>query len=734
MPGYLQLSRSSKIRKIFFCRILFVLSILLPLLCSYVCVGQRVKIDSLKNVLPSLRDSARSDCMNILSLVYLPFDIDTAKSYAKRAYIAAATIHYVRGMAMSLNNEARIAGRGLRDFALQEKISRQTLQLYKNNMAAKEFAETYMNLALAFFCQSLFDSSSKACELVMQYSQKADDKKGIGEAFAVLGSISFETGNYEKSFEYFNKSLGVFKSIQDSYNTAILLTKVGDLYRLAGDHNMALNFYWQSVEFRKGPSLQWYPLEDLGDTYYSLQQSDTALYDQEKYMQTIKSLTIKSNYITFPRIRLAEMNIASKEYDKALALLTEDLQLSRARIDKNQEMRLLLDIGRSYEGKKDFRKAFYYTRQLIQNAQTQGAKQYMQDGYKLMSILYERLDIADSAYFYFRQYTNMKDSVALDEFSKKLAIYRAAAENHKKQGEIEALNNEKIINQQLLQLSEQQLKGESFKKNILITGVLVLTLLGLMIFRNNNLKQKNESHRHELVEKELTLQKLESERSKSELQKQSAELEMQALRAQMNPHFIFNSLNSINCFILQNNKSMASEYLTKFSKLIRLILQNSESSLISLDSELESLRLYLELEEVRFDHHFQFTIRIDRDVDVSAIRVPPLIIQPYAENAIWHGLMHKEEKGHLQIELYVEENILCCKVADDGIGRGKAIELKSKSASTHKSMGMQITASRIEMLQKGKQSETQIKITDLILDDGTAGGTEVLLKIPVHYA
>lgn len=397
-------------------------------------------------------------------------------------------------------------------------------------------------------------------------------------------------------------------------------------------------------------------------------------------------------------------------------------------------MRLLLDIGRAYEGKKDIRKAFYYTRQLIQNAQIHKVKQYMQDGYKLMSVLYERLDNADSAYHYFRQYTSMKDSVALDEFSKKLAIYRAAAENHKKQGEIEALNNEKMINQQQLQLSEQHLKGASFQKNILIGGVLILSLLGLMIFRNSILKQKNEANRHELIEKELTLQKLESERSKSELQKQSAELEMQALRAQMNPHFIFNSLNSINRFILQNNRSMASEYLTKFSKLIRLILQNSQSSLILLESELESLQLYLELEEVRFDHHFQFTIHVDKDVDVSAIKVPPLIIQPYAENAIWHGLMHKEENGHLQIELYMEESMLCCKVADDGVGRRKAIGLKSKSASTHKSMGMQITASRIAMLQNGDQSGTQIKITDLILEDGTAGGTEVLLKIPVQYA
>src|SRR4030095_4196207 len=159
-----------------------------------------------------------------------------------------------------------------------------------------------------------------------------------------------------------------------------------------------------------------------------------------------------------------------------------------------------------------------------------------------------------------------------------------------------------------------------------------------------------------------------------------------------------NSLNSINRFILQNNRRQASEYLTKFSKLIRLILQNSQAELITLESEVESLQLYLELESLRFDHHFQFKIKVDPDLDISSIKVPPLIIQPYAENAIWHGLMHKEEKGNLAVELFEEENLLCCKITDDGIGRKKASELKSKSASTHKSMGMRITADRIAIV------------------------------------
>jgi len=734
MPGYFQCSRFvSNSRKFIFCRV-FCLCSLLPLI--FLCqtsLGQRVKIDSLKKLLPALQDTARVDCLNALSLAYSYLHIDTARSYAQRAYSEASIINYLRGKATSLNNKARIAGHGLHDFPLQEKISLQTIALYKDVRDDKVLSETYMNLALALFCQSLFDRAEEACNTVVQLSQKTGDEKRQGEAIAVIGSISFESGNYEKSFEYFNESLRIFKSIRDSYNTAIMLAKVGDLYRLAGDHKTAMNFYFQSLEYPKGPSLQWHPLVDLGDTYYSLEQSDSTLYYPEKYIQTIKSLTIRSNYLTFPGIRTAEMHIASKEYDKALPLLMEELKLSRKQHQENQTMRLLLDIGRAYEGKKDYRNAFSYTEELLQTARQHKAKQYIRDGYKLMYVLHHQLHHVNSAYYYYRQYTQMKDSVALDEFSKRLAIYKAATENEKKQAQIELLNNEKIIHQQRLQLSEQQLKSESFLKNILISGVLVLVLLGIIIFRNTMLKQKNEAHRREIVEHELSLQRMESERTKSELQQQATELEMQALRAQMNPHFIFNSLNSINRFILQNDKKQASEYLTKFSKLVRLILQNSQVSLIPLESELESLQLYLELEAVRFDHHFEYKVRVEEGLDSSAIKLPPLIIQPYAENAIWHGMMHKAEKGHLQIELFQRENSLCCRITDDGIGRKRAAELKSKSASSHKSMGMRITAERIAILQQKRGMETCITITDLVLADGSPGGTEVFLKIPIQY-
>jgi ligand-binding sensor domain-containing protein len=229
----------------------------------------------------------------------------------------------------------------------------------------------------------------------------------------------------------------------------------------------------------------------------------------------------------------------------------------------------------------------------------------------------------------------------------------------------------------------------------------------------------------------LQLERTERGKQLAELKQKATELEMQALRSQMNPHFIFNSLNSINMFILENNKLQASEYLSKFSKLIRLILQNSQEAFIPLERELEALQLYLELESLRFANKFEYKIAVEDNIDTTMLKVPPLIIQPYTENAIWHGLMHKKEKGYLEIEVYEEDEILFYKITDDGIGRKKAAELKSKSASMQKSMGMRITADRIAMLQQ--QNKTSITITDLVLADGNPGGTEVLIEIPVAY-
>ena len=208
---------------------------------------------------------------------------------------------------------------------------------------------------------------------------------------------------------------------------------------------------------------------------------------------------------------------------------------------------------------------------------------------------------------------------------------------------------------------------------------------------------------------------------------------MKALRAQMNPHFIFNSMNSIQKFILKNDSFSASQYLTKFSKLIRLILDNSNESYISLESEIALLKIYVEIEDLRFDNQFEYEIKIDDSLNTDTVQIPSMIIQPYIENAIWHGLLHKETKGKLTLEITKLDNAMIkVVVTDDGIGRQKALELKSKQVLKRKSYGLQITEDRIDILNKTKSNKTQLQIFDLKDEEGNPSGTKIELIIPIQ--
>src|SRR4029077_19107313 len=154
----------------------------------------------------------------------------------------------------------------------------------------------------------------------------------------------------------------------------------------------------------------------------------------------------------------------------------------------------------------------------------------------------------------------------------------------------------------------------------------------------------------------------------------------------------------INNFVLKNETEEASDYLTKFSRLIRTVLNNSKKSFIPLEDELEMLRLYLEMETLRFKNSFTYCIHTEENIDPGAIFIPPLLIQPFVENAIWHGLLHKEDPGKLDITVKVEKNILICVIEDNGVGRSRARTSESKSVETKKSMGIQISRQRLSLI------------------------------------
>jgi ligand-binding sensor domain-containing protein len=221
------------------------------------------------------------------------------------------------------------------------------------------------------------------------------------------------------------------------------------------------------------------------------------------------------------------------------------------------------------------------------------------------------------------------------------------------------------------------------------------------------------------------------EKLKSDFRQRIAETEMKALRAQMNPHFIFNCLNSIQKYILQQDHFAASQYLTRFSRLIRLILDHSNQNMIALSSELDLLRLYVEMEQLRFSNQFGFEVVLDPGIDPGQVAIPSMLIQPYLENAIWHGLLHKEDRGSLLLRIARSgANALQVVVQDNGVGRAMARELKSKQVLKKKSYGMQITEDRIAIINRTQGIHATCTVEDLTDNEGRAAGTRVVLHIP----
>lgn len=247
---------------------------------------------------------------------------------------------------------------------------------------------------------------------------------------------------------------------------------------------------------------------------------------------------------------------------------------------------------------------------------------------------------------------------------------------------------------------------------------------------NRDLEDLVEARTSEVLEANEELQQSKAQQLKSEYEKQLVESEMNSLRLQMNPHFIFNSLNSIRYFILKQDSEKAADYITSFAKLLRLILHHSKQIQISLADEMEALELYMMFEAERFKERFEKEVRIAENIDPHSIFIQPLIIQPFVENAIWHGLMHKNLGGKLLIDISKkDDNLLKIIIEDNGIGRDKAKELKSKDHGGHKSYGLDITKERLEAMNKIGSGNAGFEMEDLRDENGLSLGTRIILTI-----
>jgi ligand-binding sensor domain-containing protein len=224
-----------------------------------------------------------------------------------------------------------------------------------------------------------------------------------------------------------------------------------------------------------------------------------------------------------------------------------------------------------------------------------------------------------------------------------------------------------------------------------------------------------------------------TEEQKNEFNKMVNEWRLKALRSQMNPHFIFNCMNSIDLYILKNDAENASRYLNKFAKLVRLILNHSDEMTIPLAKEMEMLKYYIELEALRFDKPFYYSIKVDDSIDTGDTEIPSMLLQPYIENAILHGLRHKKEQGHLLIAIKRSEKHLHCTIEDDGVGRSATKIINEGRTTKHESKGMKLTEERLQMMDAQNKNKAVVNIIDLTGEDGHAAGTRVEIEIAVEF-
>ena len=324
--------------------------------------------------------------------------------------------------------------------------------------------------------------------------------------------------------------------------------------------------------------------------------------------------------------------------------------------------------------------------------------------YIVLSNFYASKGDWEKAYTNHLNYVTVLDTLSQRDNTRKIVAEEMTFEFRKQQAAVQADQEKKDI------IRAEEKKKQHILIFLFASLALLVALVALFIFR--------------------LLRAAQRERLIADQQKSL--MELKALRAQMNPHFLFNAINSIQHFILKNEPDAAQKHLNKFSKLIRKVLENSKQEAIPLNEEIEMLQLYTELEAVRFSSKFSYKFVVSPNLNPDNMLVPPLIIQPFIENAIWHGLMHlKERQGELIVTFDRENEMLKCTVEDNGIGRKKSEELREEAR--HQPMGLSITHERVTLLNEVYHIAISVKVADKTNTDGSAAGTAVTILMPLNF-
>lgn len=553
---------------------------------------------------------------------------------------------------------------------------------------------------------------SKALEFfkpALHFAELSKDIQGIANCYGNLGVVYRNQGNYEKALEYQLNSLKIREQIGGNQGIAVNHNNIGLIYKDLGNYNKALEYFFNSLKLHKliddKPGIA-RAYGNIGIVYQEQHEYRKALEFQLNSFNIQEEIGDKRG-LTFSCSNLADIFISVEEFDKALFYLKKGLTIAREIKSLDRIANLNVIYAQYHSKNNEPLKAYQYAQEAQILAKKAGNMEVKRDALQQKYIAASRLGRYKEAMRSYEVFIMLRDSIKNEENNRKALSKEFAFKEERLKIDQEKKELEHLAEQEQQKIIAYSLGGISF----------TLIVLSLLIYRSNlQIKARN--------------RKIKSQ--KKYIKEINRILELKALNAQVKPHFIFNCLNSINRYIVKEKPADASEYLAKFSKLIRMVLEYSDEQKITLSQELECLELYLKMEQLRLNNKFEYFLNVDNKLSLEDILVPPMILQPFVENSVWHGLYPKETNGTIKILVsQTDSQQIHYTVEDDGVGRAAENEGKSITA-TQKSFGVRSSIHRIKLLYKESVHHNTVRVIDLKNNCGKPLGTRVIITFPLQ--
>jgi tetratricopeptide (TPR) repeat protein len=516
-----------------------------------------------------------------------------------------------------------------------------------------------------------------------------------------LQHLTVITGNYSMAMYYATQSLELSARFKDNMAAAFALSSIAASESGLGNQRKALDYYFKALEkFKISESGLW-AIQNIAETYLKMHMLDSALYYNDRAYY-IADTGHNQQYMIDFAVRVYAAIYAEKGLDEQALKYYQQFvsDFYKYHLNNREIDRAYLGMALLYQKKNKTDSFVYYAKKALAAAQIYNDQEHVLLAANLLYKLYDNLEDEKEAFRYFKLASVAKDSLT----------------NIDKVRNIQNLSFQEQIREKIKM--EEDARRKTRNGIILTCAAIIAAIISFLIW--NRIRQLRLKHK-------MVLEQKEGEKLKTKYEKELLELEAKALRAQMNPHFVFNSLNSIKSLINKNENGHAAEYLTTFSKLIRTLFQNSDKREISLHEELETCRLYTQIEKMRFGDKVDFNFDIDPKIDLKDVKVPALILQPFIENAIWHGLVPKEDGGKLLVSVAAKNGSIECVIDDNGIGRALSKQSKAQYETAHESKGIGLTRSRLELDKLLNNREDALHIIDKTDALNGTAGTRVIL-------